>query len=219
MCGIAGYVGDFLPGLMTRMNALQAHRGPDGQGIFEDPGSGAALGHTRLAILDLSDTAAQPMHSPDGRFVIVYNGEIYNFLELRSQLVARGHNFTSTGDTEVLLHGLMKHGEDFLNHLNGIFAFALWDRYKRELLIARDHLGVKPLYYTVPKPGTLMFASEIKALCANPAVRREPDFDALQQHLAYCHASGVRTAIKGIYRLAPSHLLRWQSSTGSFDIR
>jgi asparagine synthase (glutamine-hydrolysing) len=106
MCGIAGLAGEFVPGLVSRMNAIQKHRGPDGQGVFEDPIAGAALAHVRLFILDLTPAAAQPMYSPDGRFVLVYNGEIYNFKELRDELIARGHSFKSTGDTEVLLHGL-----------------------------------------------------------------------------------------------------------------
>jgi asparagine synthase (glutamine-hydrolysing) len=106
MCGVAGYIGDFVPGLVSRMNAIQKHRGPDGQGVFEDPEAQVALGHVRLFILDLTPAAAQPMYSPDGRFVLVYNGEIYNFKELREDLISRGHYFKSTGDTEVLLHGL-----------------------------------------------------------------------------------------------------------------
>jgi asparagine synthase (glutamine-hydrolysing) len=164
MCGIAGYAGHFLPGLAINMNAAQAHRGPDGQDIFEDPAAGIALGHGRLAILDLTPAAAQPMHSPDGRYVLVFNGEIYNFPGLRRDLIAKSHRFTSTGDTEVLLCGLMEYGIAFTERLNGIFAFALWDRGERELWLARDPLGVKPLYYAEPAPGALLFASEIKAL-------------------------------------------------------
>jgi len=200
------------------MNTVQAHRGPDGRGTFEDAEAGVALSHVRLAILDLSSAAAQPMHSRDGRFVLVYNGEIYNFLELRVALKARGCGFVSTGDAEVLLLGLAEYGSEFVSRLNGIFAFALWDRQERELLLARDHLGVKPLYYAEPEPGTLLFASEIKALCAHPKLRREPDFAALQQHLAYCHASGARTAFKGVYRLQPGHLLRWRMDTRRAEI-
>ena len=218
MCGIAGYIGDFIPGLMVRMNAAQAHRGPDGKGVFEDPEAGMALGHVRLFILDLTPAAAQPMYSPDNRYVLVYNGEIYNFRELREDLLSRGHRFTSTGDTEVLLHGLMEYGEKFIERLNGIFAFAFWDRKEQKLLLARDPIGVKPLYYCEPKPGTLLFASEIKALFAYPDLRREPNFEALQEHLARCHASGTHTALKGIYRLGPGMMLRWKSSNHSFQM-
>jgi asparagine synthase (glutamine-hydrolysing) len=211
MCGIAGYAGGFLPDLATRMNAVQAHRGPDGQDIFEDSAAGIAFGHVRLAILDLTPAAAQPMHSPDGRCVLIFNGEIYNFADLRRDLIAKGHRFTSSGDTEVLLRGLMEYGIAFTERLNGIFAFALWDRGERELWLARDPLGVKPLYYAEPAPGTLLFASEIKALLQHPRLSREPDFIALQQHLAYCHASGGRTALKAVKSLTPGCWLRWRN--------
>jgi asparagine synthase (glutamine-hydrolysing) len=218
MCGIAGLIGDFKPGLVSRMNALQAHRGPDGQGVFEDPEARVALGHVRLAILDLSDAAAQPMSSPDGRYVIVYNGEIYNYIQLRGDLEGRGHRFTSAGDTEVLLHGLMEHGKDFVRKLNGIFAFAFWDQQERELLLARDQVGVKPLYYCEPRPGALLFASEIKALFAYSGLRKEPNFFALQEHLARSHASGTQTAFEGIRRLGPGMMLRWERRDKSWKI-
>lgn len=208
MCGIAGYVGAPVPGLAERMNAAQGHRGPDGAGVFEE--AGVALAHRRLSILDLSAAAAQPMTSPDGRYVLAYNGEIYNFQELRDGLRARGETFRSTGDTEVLLLGLARHGPDFVRRLNGMFAFALWDRFEKELLLARDPIGVKPLYLAEPGKGELLFASEIKALLAHPAVPREPDFEALLQHLAFGHACGERTALRGVRRLPPGHLLRWK---------
>lgn len=210
MCGIAGYVGDFLGELGTRMNGAQAHRGPDGSGVFEEVEGEVMLAHVRLAILDLSEAAAQPMHSADGRFVLVFNGEIYNFQELRGRLEASGP-FRSQSDTEVLLRGLALEGEGFVHKLNGMFAFALWDRRERELLLARDPLGIKPLYYAEPVAGTLLFASEIKALCVHPLLKREPDFFALQQHLAFCHATGERTAFQGVRRLLPGHLLRWRA--------
>jgi len=219
MCGIAGLVGDFIPGLMARMNAVQIHRGPDGRGVFEDSGAQAALGHVRLFILDLTPAAAQPMQSSDGRYILVYNGEIYNFKELREGLIIRGHTFKSTGDTEVLLHGLMEYGEKFVERLNGIFAFALWDRREQELLLVRDPIGVKPLYYCKPKPETLLFASEIKALFAYPGLKREPNFEALQEHLARCHASGNHTAFKEIYRLGPGMMLKWRCSDKSSHIQ
>jgi asparagine synthase (glutamine-hydrolysing) len=218
MCGIAGYVGGFVPNLAWKMNCLQAHRGPDGQGIFEDFAAEIALGHVRLAILDLTRNAAQPMHSSDGRYVLIFNGEIYNFLDLRKDLDQRGLAFHSTGDTEVLLQGLQFYGEAFLQRLNGMFAFALWDRWKRQLLLVRDQFGIKPLYYTSPESGTLLFASEIKALFAHPAVRREPDFEAIQQHLAYGHASRDRTALRGINRLPPGYQLKWSADSQQVDI-
>jgi asparagine synthase (glutamine-hydrolysing) len=219
MCGIAGFVGGYVAGLVNRMNALQRHRGPDGEGVFQDAAEEVALGHVRLAILDLTDLAAQPMDSQDGRYVLVFNGEIYNFQELRTELAGLGHSFRSCGDTEVLLHGLQQFGPSYVKRLNGIFAFALWDRRKRELLLARDHLGVKPLYYTAAAPGTLLFASELKALCAYPGLPREPDFEVLQQHLAYCHASDERTAMKGISRLPPGAILSWSATTRQYSIQ
>jgi asparagine synthase (glutamine-hydrolysing) len=218
MCGIAGLVGDFVPGLIDRMNAAQAHRGPDGGGVFESPRSQVALGHVRLAVLDLSEQAAQPMTSPDGRFTLIYNGEIYNYRELRSTLSESGHRQTSSGDTQVLLHGLMRWGVPFVERLNGMFTFAFWDDRERELLLVRDPLGIKPVYYTEPQPGSLLFASEIKALCAHPNVRREPDFQTIQQHLTFCHSCSDRTALKGIRRLPPGSLLRWRADRSTIEI-
>jgi asparagine synthase (glutamine-hydrolysing) len=219
MCGIAGLVGEFIPELAVRMNEAQRHRGPDGRGVFEDPAAGVALAHVRLAILDLSPTGAQPMTTPSDRFVIVFNGEIYNFRELRRDLEALGESFASTSDTEVLLRGLERQGPDFVRKLNGMFAFALWDRRERELLLARDPQGVKPLYYCEPKAGVLAFASEIKALLCHPAVPRRPQPEALLQHLAFCHSCGDRTALEGIRRLPPGTLLRWRASGGTSELR
>lgn len=139
MCGIAGYTGGCWPKLTRRMNAAQKHRGPDGDRVFEDPQVGVGLAHVRLAILDLSDAVSQPMHSADGRFVLVFNGGIYNFRELRSKLESRWV-FRSSADTEVLLAGLALHWSSFIKELNGIFALALWDRKDRELVLARDPL-------------------------------------------------------------------------------
>jgi asparagine synthase (glutamine-hydrolysing) len=219
MCGIAGLVGDFVPGLIDQMNAAQAHRGPDGSGVFESPRSQVALGHVRLAVLDLSEQAAQPMTSADGRFTLVYNGEIYNYRELRQSLSASGFPQTSSGDTQVLLYGLIRWGAAFVERLNGMFAFAFWDDRERELLLVRDPVGIKPLYYAEPRAGSLVFASEIKAICAHPDVRREPDFRTIQQHLTFCHSCSERTALRGIRRLAPGTLLRWRDGASSTQLR
>lgn len=212
MCGIAGYVGGHQEGLVERMNEVQKHRGPDGRGVFERMEDGLALGHVRLAILDLTDSANQPMASPCERYVFTYNGEVYNFGELRAGLEEAGANIRSTGDTEVILQGLAMYGREFISRLNGMFAFALWDREKRELLLARDRMGIKPLYYYQLDDGSLVFASEIKALLEHPGVVREPDFQALVQHLGFCHASGNRTAFKGVMRVPPGYILCWNSS-------
>lgn len=211
MCGIAGLVGDFVPGLMERMNSVQGHRGPDGRGVIERPESQVALGHTRLAVLDLSDHAAQPMISADGRYALVYNGEIYNFDELRHSLAESGPARSSSGDTEVLLHGLMRWGDRFIERLNGMFAFALWDARERELVLVRDPLGIKPVYYAAPTADSLLFASEIKALFAHPRVERRPDWPTIEQHLTFCHSCSDRTAFEGIRRLEPGTMLRWSA--------
>jgi len=177
MCGIAGTV-DLRRGLgsaerlVAEMTEVQAHRGPDGAGLMVD--SDAVLGHRRLAILDLTDAGRQPMASPDGSLWITYNGEVYNYLELADDLRARGHRFRSACDTEVLLHAYAEWGEASLERLNGMFAFAIWDRRRGRLFCARDRFGVKPLYYTVAE-GRFRFASEIKALLLDPAVPRRPN--------------------------------------------
>ena len=153
-----------------------AHRGPDGEGFFTD--GNVALGHRRLAIIDLSPAGHQPMATRDGRYVISYNGEIYNFNELRIELEALGHQFHSRSDTEVLLEGYAHWGIKVLDRLNGMFAFAIWDRVERTLLIARDRYGIKPVYYT-QAGGTFLFGSEIKAMLTHPACRRGLDKKAL----------------------------------------
>jgi asparagine synthase (glutamine-hydrolysing) len=208
MCGIGGLIGGRVPGLAASLQRLLRHRGPDGQGAYEDPRGDLTLVHTRLAILDLSDHAAQPMTSPDGRHVLVFNGEIYNFRDLRKELEGAGERFVSTGDTEVLLRGLATQGEAFLSKLNGIFAFALWDARERTLLLGRDPAGVKPLYYASIEPGVCLFASEIKAFYAHPGFRPAPDLEAILQHLAFSHASGERTAFDGVRRVPAGSTLR-----------
>ena len=213
MCGINGTAGYLEPGLIQRMNVAMRHRGPDGMGIYEDVGARLALGHVRLSILDLSNAAAQPMHSRCGRYVLVFNGEIYNFRELRREL-ARDYTFRSTGDTEVLLRGLEVQGEEFIKRLNGIFAFACWDALERELIVVRDQLGIKPLYLTELPRGGIAFASEIKSLLQIPDVPREPDFVALQQHFAFCHASEDRTALAAVRRLPAGQILKWSPTKG-----
>jgi asparagine synthase (glutamine-hydrolysing) len=207
MCGIAGLCGDlFQPGVIGTMTAAVAHRGPDGDGVFESPAERVAVGQTRLAILDLTDAAAQPMRSACGRWVLTYNGEIYNFRELRAELEARGERFTSTGDTEVLLRGLMRMGRDFLPRLNGIFALGLWDEKERTLLLARDQLGIKPLYIATHRNG-LAFASEIKALLAVPGLPREIDHLAIHNYLAHLWSAGSETPLRSVRKVEPGEAL------------
>jgi asparagine synthase (glutamine-hydrolysing) len=177
-----------------------AHRGPDGEGFTLDGCLG--LGHRRLAVLDLSPAGQQPMATPDGRYVITYNGEIYNFRELRRELELLGHEFHSRTDTEVLLHAYAEWGTAALTRLNGMFAFAIWDRETRQLLLARDRYGMKPLYYTLVGE-TFLFGSEIKALLAHPVCRVALDREALLEYCTFQNLFTDRTLFAGI-RLLPA---------------
>jgi asparagine synthase (glutamine-hydrolysing) len=215
MCGIAGAL-DLTPGLETaedlvaRMTDMLAHRGPDGAGLFVD--RPVVLGNRRLSILDLSAAGHQPMASEDGRVWITYNGEIYNYKELAQELRARGHRFRSSGDTEVLLRAYVEWGPDCLARLNGMFAFALWDRDRRELFSARDRFGVKPFYYTVAD-GRFRFASEIKALLIDPQVPRRPNDPRVIDFLVRGLADHTEeTMFDGIHQLAPGSFM-WVSPT------
>jgi asparagine synthase (glutamine-hydrolysing) len=170
MCGIAGAVVTESKRLDTRTAVGRAmlkimHRGPDDHGLFVSDDGRCALAHTRLAIIDLSPGGRQPMSTPDGRFWIVFNGEIYNFRELRQELIRSGEIFASHSDTEVLLRLYSLYGADSVRRLRGMFAFAVWDAQKRELFIARDRLGIKPLYYYAAD-GKVIFASEVRAILA-----------------------------------------------------
>jgi asparagine synthase (glutamine-hydrolysing) len=209
--------GGFRVGLVDRMNQLQQHRGPDGRGVYEDPERHVSLGHVRLSILDLSDSASQPMTTADGGDVIVFNGEIYNFQSLRERLQGLGHRFSSSGDTEVLLTALRQWGEQAIEMLNGMFAFAWWNAKRDTLVLARDRVGIKPLYYSVLPQGELLFASEIKALLAHPELETTVNPQAFQQHLAFGHSCGTRTILDGVQRLTPGGLLRYRVSRRSVE--
>jgi asparagine synthase (glutamine-hydrolysing) len=208
MCGIAGYLNfDGQPAsavIVKAMTDMIVHRGPDDAGqLVED---GLALGHRRLSIIDLSPSGHQPMASASGHLVISYNGEIYNYRELRLELEIRGHKFRSESDTEVLLAGLEEWGEGCLQRLNGMFAFVLYDRRKHCLLLARDRYGVKPLYYTVVGQ-TLMFGSEIKAFLAHPAYQATLDPDGLMEYMTFQNFLTDRTLFKDVVILPPGHFL------------
>ena len=218
MCGIAGFSGgtgsDFGSCVMHRL----AHRGPDANGRFDSPDGSVSLFHTRLAIQDPTPDGDQPMLSADGRVAIAFNGEIYNFLTLRKELQAKNHQFRSRCDTEVLLALYLEHGEDMLGHLNGIYAFAIWDSRDSKLFIARDGLGVKPLY--VSEDGNAFsFASEIKALLCFPWIELSIDTQAIAHYVRYLWCPGSRTPLSSVKKLGPGEAIvvkdgsiarRWQ---------
>ncbi|RLB94485.1 MAG: asparagine synthase (glutamine-hydrolyzing) [Deltaproteobacteria bacterium] len=209
MCGIAGIFNlNGAPIAHRTIKAMTdsiAHRGPDGEGHYIDVN--VALGHRRLAIIDLSPKAAQPMASPNGDVVVSYDGEIYNFLKLKAELQARGHNFVSRSDTEVLIHGYLEYGISFVERLNGMFAFALWDARKRTLYLARDRYGIKPLYWRM-KGSTFVFASEIKAILTHPEVSAELNPDALNEYFTFQNLFRYHTLFKGI-NLLQAASVRW----------
>ena len=208
MCGICGiYSSTGQPvehSLLRRMNIVLAHRGPDGEGYFTNGPVGLAM--RRLAIIDLQ-TGDQPIFNEDRSVAVVFNGEIYNYRELRAELQKRGHRFYTQSDTEVLTHGYEEWGDDLPTHLNGMFAFALWDVRRQRLLLARDHLGIKPLYYAELPGGGLAFASELKALLPVDGWRREIDPLALDWFLATRYIPAPRSIYLGIRKLPPAHRL------------
>lgn len=219
VCGICGIVGRHDEISVRKMTATLAHRGPDGEGIrsFAPTGGGppVTLGHRRLSIIDLSDRGAQPMQYAQGRYWIVYNGELYNFRQLRASLVQAGYEFVSDCDTEVLLAMYACHGAAMLDRLNGIFAFAIWDDERHELFVARDRLGIKPLYY-IQVDGTFLFASELKALLQavpTPALRPESIVD----YLTFLWVPDPDTMFEGLFKLPPGHCGTFRD--GSFTIR
>ncbi|MBA5867370.1 MAG: asparagine synthase (glutamine-hydrolyzing) [Nitrospira sp. CR1.3] len=204
MCGIAGLVNlDGEPAAavhLKRMTDSIAHRGPDGEGVFIDGAVG--IGHRRLSIIDLSPAGHQPMLTADGRFVISYNGEVYNFQELRVELEAKGCQFRSRTDSEVVLHAWAVWGVKALDRFNGMFAFAILDRKERELVLARDRYGIKPLYYA-ELPGTFLFGSEVKALLTHPSMRAEMDEEALLEYMTFQNFFTERTLFKSV-KLLPA---------------
>lgn len=218
MCGIAG-----LLDRKTRLgaNALEAatrtaidaiaNRGPDGSGVWIDPAQGVGLGHRRLAIIDLSPKGAQPMHSGDARYVITYNGEVFNYLELRAELEAQGVRFRGDSDTEVMLEGFCRWGViETVSRLIGMFALALWDRQTRTLWLVRDRLGVKPLYYA-HADGRLLFGSELKALRACPDWRPQIDIDALAAYMRHGYVPAPRTIYREARKLGAGEILEWRA--------
>lgn len=214
MCGLSGIASPLgaamAPGsAILAMRDSMVHRGPDDAG--HQTMEGIALGSRRLAILDLSERGRMPMKTPDGRFTIVYNGEIYNYRELRTRLRAHGHSFVSDTDTEVLLRLFANDGPAMLSSLNGMFAMAIWDAGDRSLFLARDRLGIKPLYYALHE-GCLLFASEQKALFAAGMTPRF-DVETWEELLCFRYVAGERTPFEGVKRLLPGHYLLWKDGT------
>jgi asparagine synthase (glutamine-hydrolysing) len=207
MCGICGIFD--LTGnpvnreTLTRMRSIIQHRGPDGEGEFLDHEVG--LGHRRLSIIDVGG-GGQPIGNEDGSVQIVFNGEIYNFIELRNELISLGHQFKTRSDTEVIVHAYEQWGSACVKRFNGMFAFALWDAKKRELFLARDHLGIKPLYY-VTVGSQLLFASEIKSLLQHPACPREVDLEALAELFTFRYVPSPKTLFQKIMKLPPAHYM------------
>jgi asparagine synthase (glutamine-hydrolysing) len=209
MCGIAGIFDgrgkrEIDRGLIERMNSSLRHRGPDADGLHLEPG--LALAHRRLSIIDVS-TGQQPLYNEDGSVVVVFNGEIYNFQELVKELAARGHSFRTRSDTEVIVHGWEEWGASCVTRFRGMFAFALWDRNRETLFLARDRLGVKPLYYAQLPEGPWIFGSELKALAVHPGLPRTIDPMAVEDYFAYGYVPEPRTIFKGVYKLSPAHTL------------
>jgi asparagine synthase (glutamine-hydrolysing) len=208
MCGICGVLSpsDSLAvdeDTVARMCSRLAHRGPDGEGVWSDPAQGVALGHRRLSIVDLSEAGAQPMSNETGTVILTYNGEVYNHAELREELEAKGHVYRSHTDSETVVHLYEEEGPGCVERLQGMFALAIWDARRRELFLARDRVGVKPLHYA-QLPGGLLFGSEIKALLAHPAMAPELDEEALFHYLTFGFAPGSRSLFKRIRKLAPA---------------
>lgn len=209
MCGIAGIIGGQVsPNRILAMTAALRHRGPDESGIYLD--DGAVLGHTRLSIIDLS-SGTQPIHNEDKTLWIVFNGEIFNYPELREVLIAKGHTFLTTSDTEVILHLYEEKGAECLREMNGQFAFAIWDERKQICFLARDRVGIRPLYYT-ENGAELLFASEIKSIFMNPQVPREIDPVAMDQIFTFWSPLPGRTPFKGIRELPAGHYLVHQNN-------
>src|SRR5271167_2369844 len=208
MCGIAGIL-EFGRDARANSSALRemcrviTHRGPDDEGFYTDGAVG--IGMRRLSIVDVAG-GHQPISNEDGTIWIVFNGEIYNHAALREQLIARGHRYNTHCDTETIVHLYEEYGRDCVQHLRGMFAFAIWDTRKRSLLIARDRLGIKPLYYRLTSE-SLLFGSEIKVILAHPGVRAEFHRSGLPEYLAFGYLSGEETFYEGIRKLIPGHTL------------
>lgn len=209
MCGFVGFTNKISDSgeVLSRMTESIKHRGPDSEGEYID--SDVALGFRRLSIIDIS-TGSQPIFNEDGSKVLVFNGEIYNYRDLRAELVDKGHTFTTNTDSEVLLHGYEEWGNQLLNRLRGMFAFVIWDKKSKEIFGARDFFGIKPMYYAEMN-GTFMFGSEIKSFLCHPSFEKKLNTDALENYLTYQYSPCAETFFKGVYKLLPAHWFRYKN--------
>ncbi|MCI6560529.1 MAG: asparagine synthase (glutamine-hydrolyzing) [Ruminococcus sp.] len=216
MCGIVGFTNTINDSnvVIGRMMDRIRHRGPDAEGKYVD--GDIALGHRRLSIIDVSSQGDQPIFNEDGSLVLVFNGEIYNFQEIREKLVAAGHIFKTKTDSEVLIHGYEEYGEKLLDKLRGMFAFVIWDKNKKELFGARDFFGIKPLYYAQMN-NTFMFGSEIKSFLEHPDFKKELNERVLENYLTFQYSPTEETFFKNVYKLPPAHYFRL--SGGKLEIK
>jgi asparagine synthase (glutamine-hydrolysing) len=221
MCGIAGLISTDPEARIGAMLTAIEHRGRDDEGTWispaiDDYGQQVCFGHRRLSIIDTSSAGHEPMLSQDGRFVLTFNGEIYNYRELREELIAKGHAFRTQTDIEVLLTAWQEWGEASLTRLNGMFAFALWDEKARALFLVRDHVGIKPLYYACPKPdrdggcGSFLFASEVKSILASKLIKPGLDHESLHQFLTFLWVPDPNTLFRGVKTVPPGHVVEWR---------
>ncbi len=204
MCGIVGFTGAVLNSddVIKRMMDRIRHRGPDADGKYVD--SDIALGHRRLSIIDISEQGNQPIFNEDKSMVLIFNGEIYNFMDIREKLVEAGHKFTTNTDSEVLIHGYEEYGAELLNKLRGMFSFVIWDKKRSELFGARDFFGIKPMYYA-EMGSTFMFGSEIKSFLEHPDFKKELNPSALENYLTFQYSPTNETFFKNVYKLPPAH--------------
>lgn len=211
MCGIVGFVNNEKEKKKTieEMAEKISHRGPDGEGYFVD--ENVAFAHKRLAIIDLN-LGVQPKYNEDESLVIIFNGEIYNYKTLKIELGTLGHKFKSDSDTEVIIHGYEQWGSEVVNHLRGMFAFAIWNKNEKELFLARDPFGIKPLYYSL-MDDTFMFASEIKAFLPHPKFKKELNESIISSYLCFNSNPNEETFFKGVYKLSPGHYLKYKNGT------
>lgn len=216
MCGITGIVDmraerPIDEPLLRAMNSAIGHRGPDGDGFHFEPGVG--LGHRRLSIIDL-EGGKQPLYNEDHSVVVTYNGEIFNFMEVERELLQRGHTFRTRSDTEVIVHAWEEWGVECLKRFNGMFAFAVWDRRQKTLFVARDRLGVKPLYYAELSDGRLIFGSELKALLLHPQLPRRIDPQAVEEYFAFGYVPDPKTIYRDVRKLEPGAYLCMKRGDG-----